>query len=71
MSLRFTLYGQSFCFINSHFCAHSEYEEQRNLVVHPVCFLLHLIKLKLFFKGRVILDFLVLVMMMVNFNLKC
>ncbi|CAH3029954.1 unnamed protein product, partial [Porites evermanni] len=35
VSLRFTLYGQSFCFINSHFSAHAEYEEQRNLVVHP------------------------------------
>ncbi|KAJ7387359.1 positive regulation of renal water transport [Desmophyllum pertusum] len=35
VSLRFTLYGQSFCFINSHFSAHAEYEEQRNLVVNP------------------------------------
>lgn len=31
VSLRFTLYGQSFCFINSHFSAHADYEEQRNL----------------------------------------
>ncbi|EDO41897.1 predicted protein, partial [Nematostella vectensis] len=30
VSLRFTLYDQSFCFINSHFAAHAEYTEYRN-----------------------------------------
>ncbi|EDO29183.1 predicted protein [Nematostella vectensis] len=32
VSLRFTLYDQSFCFINSHFAAHAEYTEYRNSV---------------------------------------